>query len=144
MVRWFPNSRTSERSNHRTLLKRGMAPSDLQSVLDSLVSRVAGARGAILVDRDGVPIARASRGPGVDLEAAGAGAGLLLRETLAAAERLGQGMVGEVLLEAERGTVAMIPLKNACCLCLLLGPDAALGRGLFEARRAAFALDQSL
>src|SRR3989338_1535725 len=64
MVRWFPHSRTSERSNYRTLLKHGMAPSDLQSVLDSLVSRVAGARGAILVGRDGVPIARAGRGAG--------------------------------------------------------------------------------
>ena len=114
----------------------------MQSILANLVGRVAGARSAILVDQDGVLIARASRGPGVDLEAAGAG--LLLRETLAAAERLSQGMVGEVLLEAERGTLAMIPLKNACCLCLLLGPDAVQGRGLFEARRAAFALDQSL
>lgn len=117
---------------------------DLNEILADLLGRVAGVRGAILVDQDGVLIAQASRGPAVDLEAAGAGAGLLLRETVAAAERLGQGTVGEVLLEAERGTVAMIPLKNACCLCLLLGPDAVLGRGLFEARRAAFALDQSL
>ncbi|MBI2114999.1 MAG: roadblock/LC7 domain-containing protein [candidate division NC10 bacterium] len=121
-----------------------MASPDLQTVLDSLLNRVAGARGAILVDQDGVLIARASRGPAVDLDAAGAGAGLLLRETLAAAGHLGHGTVGEVLLEAERGTLAVIPLKNTCCLCLLLGPDAVLGRGLFEARRAAFALDQSL
>jgi len=54
------------------------------------------------------------------------------------------GEVGEVLLEGERMTVAMIPLKSACNLCLLLGSDAVLGRSLFEARRAAFALDQSL
>ncbi|MBI4734474.1 MAG: roadblock/LC7 domain-containing protein [candidate division NC10 bacterium] len=121
-----------------------MAATDLQAVLADLLGRVAGARGAILVDQDGVLIAQASRGPAVDLDAAGAGAGLLLRETLAAAGHLGHGTVGEVLLEAERGTLAVIPLKNACCLCLLLGPDAVLGRGLFEARRAAFALDQSL
>jgi hypothetical protein len=38
----------------------------------------------------------------------------------------------------------MIPLKNACCLCLLLTPETVLGQSLFEARRAAFALDQSL
>ena len=41
-------------------------------------------------------------------------------------------------------TVAMIPLKSACSLCVLLASDAVLGRSLFEARRAAFALDQSL
>ena len=121
-----------------------MASTDFQAALTDLLRRVAGSRGAILLDQEGIPIAQASLGPGLDLEAAGAGAGLLLQETLAAAERLGQGTVGEVLLEGERMTVAMIPLKNACSLCLLLGPEAVLGRSLFEARKAAFALDQSL
>jgi predicted regulator of Ras-like GTPase activity (Roadblock/LC7/MglB family) len=119
-----------------------MASSDFQTVLADLLNKVPGVRGAILLDQEGMPIAQASQGPGPDLEAAGAG--LLLRETLAAAERLGQGEVGEVLLEGERMTVAMIPLKSACSLCVLLRPDAVLGRSLFEARRAAFALDQSL
>ena len=121
-----------------------MSPTDLQTILADLVGRVAGLRGAILVDHEGIPIAQASQRSGQDLEAAGAGAGLLLRETLAAAGRLGQGAVSEILLEAERATIAMIPLKNDCCLCLLLGSEAVLGRGLFEGRRAAFALDQSL
>lgn len=117
---------------------------DFQSILDDLLRRVVGGRGAILLDQGGVSIAQASQGPGLDLEAAGAGASLLLRESLAVAERLGQGQVGEVVLEAERMTVAMIPLKNACSLCLLLSPESVLGQSLFEARRAAFALDQSL
>lgn len=121
-----------------------MAPTDFQAVLDDLLRRVAGSRSAILLDQAGIPIAQAGQGAGLDLEAACAGAGLLLRETLAAAERLGQGAVGEVLLEAERLTIAMVPLKNACSLCVLLGPEAVLGRSLFEARKAAFVLDQSL
>ena len=117
---------------------------DFQAVLTDLLHRVEGLRGAILLDQEGMPIALASQEIGLDFEAAGAGAGLLLRDTLAAALRLGQGEVGEVLLEGERMSIAMIPLKSACSLCLLLGPDAVLGRSLFEARRAAFALDQSL
>jgi predicted regulator of Ras-like GTPase activity (Roadblock/LC7/MglB family) len=121
-----------------------MASTDFQAVLADFLNRVPGSRGAILLDQEGMPIAQASQGPGPDLEAAGAGAGLLLRETLAAAERLGQGEVGEVLLEGKRMTVVMIPLKSACSLCVLLASDAVLGRSLFEARRAAFALDQSL
>ncbi len=121
-----------------------MASTDFQAVLADLLNRVPGSRGAILLDQEGMAIAQASQGPGPDLEAASAGAGLLLRETLAAAERLGQGEVGEVLLEGERMTVVMIPLKSACSLCVLLASDAVLGRSLFEARRAAFALDQSL
>jgi predicted regulator of Ras-like GTPase activity (Roadblock/LC7/MglB family) len=121
-----------------------MSSVDLQAVLVDLLGRVTGLRGAILLDNQGLPIAQASQEPGLALEAAGAGAGLLLRETLAAAERLQQGAVGEVLLEAERMTLAMIPLRNSCCLCLFLEPEAVLGRGLFEARKAAFALEQSL
>ncbi len=117
---------------------------DMQGILTDLLHRVAGLRGVILLDQEGIPIAQASQGAAVDLEAAGAGASLLLRETLTAAERLGQGTVGEVLLEAERMTLAMVPLKNACSLCLLLAPEATLGRGLFEARRTAFALNRSL
>ena len=121
-----------------------MSPVDFQAILDDLLRKVVGGRGAILLDQGGVSIAQASQGPGVDLEAAGAGASLLLRESLAVAERLGHGQVGEVVLEAERMTIAMIPLKNACSLCLLLSPESVLGQSLFEARRAAFALDQSL
>jgi predicted regulator of Ras-like GTPase activity (Roadblock/LC7/MglB family) len=117
---------------------------DFQALLDELLRKVVGGRGAILLDQGGVPIAQVSQGTGLDLEATGAGASLLLRESLAVAERLGHGQVGEVVLEAERMTIAMIPLKNACCLCLLLTPETVLGQSLFEARRAAFALDQSL
>ena len=118
--------------------------SDLQGILTDLVSRVVGSRGAILLDKDGVSIAQAPQGPALDLEAVGALSRPLLQDTLAAAARRGQGAVLEVLLEAERATLAMIPLKHSCYLCLLLSPEAALGRGLFEARRAASALDQAL
>jgi predicted regulator of Ras-like GTPase activity (Roadblock/LC7/MglB family) len=69
---------------------------------------------------------------------------MLLRETVAAAEGLGQGSVTDVLLEAERASLALIPLKTSCALCLLLAPDAIPGQGIFEARRAASALDQAL
>jgi predicted regulator of Ras-like GTPase activity (Roadblock/LC7/MglB family) len=117
---------------------------DMQAILNDLVNRVGGSRGAILLDKDGVPIAQASQGRAIDLEAVGALSRPLLQDTLAAAARRGQGAVLEVLLEAERATLAMIPLKNSCYLCVVLSPEAALGRGLFEARRAASALDQVL
>ncbi len=121
-----------------------MDPTPFQGILTDLLQKVAGLRGAILVDQEGMTIAQAGRESGPDLEAAGAGAGLLLRETLAAAERLGQGEIGEILIEGERMTVAVMPLKSTCSLCVLLGPEAVVGRSLFEARRAAFALDQAL
>jgi predicted regulator of Ras-like GTPase activity (Roadblock/LC7/MglB family) len=117
---------------------------DMQAILNDLVGRVAGSRGAILLDKDGVPIAQAPQGPAFDLEAVGALSRPLLQDAMGAAQRRGHGAVLEVLLEAERATLAMIPLKNSCYLCFLLSPEAALGRGLFEARRAASALNQTL
>jgi predicted regulator of Ras-like GTPase activity (Roadblock/LC7/MglB family) len=114
-----------------------------QMVLEDLVGRVTGALGAILADQAGIPIAQVCRPVDLGLRAIGDRCTHLLRETIATADRLGQGAVMEVVLEAERATIAMVPLKNSHCLCLLLDPEASVGRGLFEARRAAFALDQA-
>ena len=121
-----------------------MAGKELQGILEDLLIRVAGSRGAILVDGDGLAIAQASRGALPLLEGLGTGCTMLLRESMAAAERLGQGPVTDLLLEAERATVALIPLKASCTLCLVLAPEAITGQGVFEARRTAFALDQAL
>jgi len=117
---------------------------DFPTLLEDLLSRVAGTEGALVLDEQGFPIAQAGRAARVNLEAAGAEASLLLRETMAASERLGHGGVTEILVETERARLAMIPLKNNCCLCLLMGPESMVGRGLFEARRTACVLDQSL
>jgi predicted regulator of Ras-like GTPase activity (Roadblock/LC7/MglB family) len=121
-----------------------VAGKELQAILEDLLIRVAGARGAILVDGDGVAIAQASRDAWPLLEGLGTGCAMLLREGLAAAQGLDQGSVTDVLLEAEGASVALIPLKTSCALCLLLAPDAIPGQSVFEARRAAAALDQAL
>jgi predicted regulator of Ras-like GTPase activity (Roadblock/LC7/MglB family) len=121
-----------------------VAGKELQGILEDLLLRVAGSRGAILMDGDGVTIAQASRGALPMLEGLGTGCTMLLRETVAMAEQLGQGPVTDVLLEAEGATVALIPLKTSCTLCLVFAPDAIVGQSVFEARRAAFALDQAL
>ncbi len=121
-----------------------MAGKELPGILEDLLLRVAGSRGAILVDGDGVSIAQASRGALPLLEGLGTGCTMLLRDTMAAADQLGQGPVTDILLEAEGATVALIPLKTSCILCLVLAPNAIPGQSVFEARRAAFALDQAL
>ena len=118
-----------------------MSSPDPHTVLASLLSRVPGSRDAILLDRNGGSLAQASQDPALDLATLSARCLPLLTETLAAADRLGQGAVADVLVQAERATLAMFPLKDARCLCLVLDSDAVLGRGLFEARRAAASLD---
>jgi predicted regulator of Ras-like GTPase activity (Roadblock/LC7/MglB family) len=121
-----------------------MAGKDLQGILEDLLSRVAGSRGAVLVDGEGIAIAQASRGSLPQLETLGTGCTLLLRESVAAADQLGHGPVTHLLLETERAILTLIPLKAGCSLCLLLAPDAIPGRCTFEARRAALALENAL
>jgi predicted regulator of Ras-like GTPase activity (Roadblock/LC7/MglB family) len=119
------------------------ASPELSAVLASLVCRVPGALAALLVDRHGVPLAR-SHGDTSGLEAPANRLVALLRRTLEAAERLDQGPVGDVLLEAERRALALVPLRDGCCLLLLVQPAAPPGHVLFEARRAAAALTRVL
>ena len=121
-----------------------MAGKNLQGILEDLLSRVAGSRGAILVDQDGIPIAQASRGSLPQLEVLGTGCTMLLRESVAATEQLGQGPLTDLLLETQLATLALIPLKTGCSLCLLLAPDAVPGRSVYEARRTASALEHAL
>ncbi len=113
------------------------------AVLASLVCRVPGALAALLLSCDGFPLAR-SHGDTSALEAQADRCLALLRGMREAAERLDQGPVETVLFEAERRTLALVPLRDGGCLSLLLQPAAPPGQALFEARRAAAALDRVL
>jgi predicted regulator of Ras-like GTPase activity (Roadblock/LC7/MglB family) len=108
-----------------------------------LVCRVPGALAALLVDRDGVRLAR-SQGEVSVLEAGVDRFLKLLRRSLDAAERLDHGPAREVMLEAEQRTLALFPLRHGCCLLLLLRPAASSGHALFEARKAVTALNRVL
>ena len=102
-----------------------------------------GALAALLLDQGGAPIAR-SHGDLSALEAAADRLQALLRRLMESAERLEQGPLGEVLLEAERRNLALLPLRRGCSLLLLLRSTASAGQALFEARRAAAALNRVL
>jgi predicted regulator of Ras-like GTPase activity (Roadblock/LC7/MglB family) len=116
---------------------------ELSAVLASLVCRVPGAVAALLLDPNGVPLAR-SHGDTSALESPADRLLTFLRRTLEVAERLDEGAVGDVLFEAERRTLALVPLRHGCCLLLLVQPAAPPGHVLFEARRAAAALTRVL
>jgi predicted regulator of Ras-like GTPase activity (Roadblock/LC7/MglB family) len=117
---------------------------DLQRILDDLICSAPESRGAMLLAADGTALAQATSGLPLAAEAISVRCQVLLQETLGVAERLDQGPVADVLLEADRGTLAMIPLRNGGCLCLVLQPGASTGRGLFAARRAAARLNDLL
>jgi predicted regulator of Ras-like GTPase activity (Roadblock/LC7/MglB family) len=69
---------------------------------------------------------------------------VVLRELRGALERLGHGEPSQVILELQGAKIAILPLKESFGLYLVLEPDQDLGRGLFEARKTATALESAL
>lgn len=117
---------------------------DFQGELQALVDRVPGSRAAVLADPDGIAMAAAARDPTVEADVMAARYAVVLRDLRSALERLGQGEPSQVILELRGAKIAILPLKERFALYLMLDPDRDLGRGLFEARKAAYALEGSL
>jgi predicted regulator of Ras-like GTPase activity (Roadblock/LC7/MglB family) len=109
--------------------------SDLAEPLTGLLTRVPGLRSVFLLDARGSLAGHADRGGLVDLPLLALSCHRLARETLGTALRLQQGPVGQIVLEAERVTLLLLPAEDGRTLCLLLDPEAAAGQALFEARK---------
>ena len=117
---------------------------DFEAALRTLLARSPGVRGCALLDRDGILLASAVTTAEVSGEDLGAGCGLLLREIATVTPRLGGGALRATILDAERGSLVLIPLQSNCGLVLLLEPDGNLGQALFEARKVGFTLNTAL
>ncbi|HYB74486.1 MAG TPA: roadblock/LC7 domain-containing protein [Candidatus Sulfotelmatobacter sp.] len=117
---------------------------DFQGELQGLVDRVPGGRAAVLADPDGIALATAVRDPGLDADVVAARYAVVLRELRGALERLGHGEPTQVILELQGAKIAILPLKECFGLYLVLEPGQDLGRGLFEARKTATALERAL
>lgn len=117
---------------------------DFDGALQALLARTPGVRGCALLDRDGILLASATAGPEVSGEDLGARCSLFLRELATVAPRLGGGALRATVLDAEGGSLVLIPLQEGCGLVLLLEPDGGLGQALFEARKAGFTLNAAL
>ncbi len=117
---------------------------DFQGELQGLVDRVPGGRAAVLADPDGIALAAAVRDPSLEADVVAARYAVVLRELRGALERLGHGEPTQMILELQGAKIAILPLKERFGLYLVLGPDQDLGRGLFEARKTATALERTL
>lgn len=118
--------------------------SDFQDELHALVDRVPGGRAAVLADPDGIALAVATREPRLEADMVAARYAVVLRDLWGVLERLGHGEPSQVILELRGAKVAILPLKHRFALYLLVEPEQDLGRGLFEARKAASALEVRL
>lgn len=112
---------------------------DLFSAAVERVSRVAGVRGALLVDSEaGVPVISELR-EGVNETAVAALAASLFRRTAAASETADFGRLNTLQLEADGGHVVAVDAGDLI-LVVVVEPDAQLGLVRYEAHRAAESL----
>jgi predicted regulator of Ras-like GTPase activity (Roadblock/LC7/MglB family) len=112
---------------------------DLFNAAVERVSRVAGVRGALLVESEaGVPVVSELR-EGVNETAVAALAASLFRRTAAASETADFGRLNTLQLEADGGHVVAVD-AGELILVVIVERDAQLGLVRYEAHRAAESL----
>jgi len=94
-----------------------------------------GARGAGLVDPDGIPLVLSPRD--MSLEALGAEFASILRDVIEAGRELQHGDLRQVSVETENAHVVITATGGGYFLLLVLGHDSLVGKGKFLSRLAA-------
>lgn len=116
--------------------------SDFDQTLRRLAGRIPGVRLLIIMDTDGIPVARWDAQPDPLLEAVAAEYTTLLRASLAAAADTGLGGLREVTVVNEKMTALMTAITLEYFLFAALDPDAGLGRARYSLRLAGLHLEK--
>jgi len=111
---------------------------NLDDVLRGLLERCPGARGAAIVDPDGIPVVAAP--PDASVELLGAELGRILGEVRDAGREFRHGALKHFSVYAEEAIVLLTVLSGGYFLLLLLEPDALVGRARFQSRLTGEAL----
>ncbi len=117
---------------------------DIREVLASLHQKVEGAVASVLVGSDGETIDLYSEDTTLDAEWIGARYGIVIRDVLGTLKRLNQGELRTIVMELEKGTLVILPLRGLFSLMLFLQPQGNLGQALFHGRVVASALEKEL
>jgi predicted regulator of Ras-like GTPase activity (Roadblock/LC7/MglB family) len=108
-----------------------------KKVLAELIESVPGAQGAIIADWEGEAVDQVARIDDYELKVIGAHKGVILNNLRHVIRRLDGGNLEELVIATEKTQTLVLPLTDEYFLVLTLGRGAALGRGLFAARRCA-------
>ncbi len=97
-----------------------------------------------LLDSAGGVVGCSPQSPPLDAEGLASRYARLFRELILASTRTGQGEARTILMELEKASLVALPVKGGSLLCLILKPGGNIGRGIFEAKKAAFFLEKGL
>jgi predicted regulator of Ras-like GTPase activity (Roadblock/LC7/MglB family) len=100
--------------------------------IQHLLDRCPGARGAAIVDPDGIPVAVTANGG--TLESLGAELATVLRDLAAAARELEHGELEQLAVYAEDAVIILTTIAAGYFLVLVLARDGLAGKGRFLSR----------
>ena len=112
--------------------------------LAQIAERVEGTRAVSLVGADGIPVATWGSKEDLSIETVAAEIGGLVRAARGAGTASGSGEVREIATVTDGGITVLSRVTGEYYLLLLLAREGNLGRGRFELRKAAAALEKEL
>ena len=116
----------------------------IADTLQKIVESTPGARGAILVDADGIIIDQFSSDESTNLESIAQEFSARLLGVRQTAESLDLGDIAEVTLRAANSTLVIQFIKNNMFVVLVLGTPGNLGKGRWKVRSSVEALNAEL
>jgi len=112
--------------------------------LRRIAEKVEGARAVALVGADGIPVETWGAPEGLSMESVAAEIGGLLKAARTTGAATGNGEVREVAAVTDGAITLLSRVTREYYLLLLLAREGNLGRGRFELRKAAAALEKEL
>lgn len=116
----------------------------MKDTLKSIVDKIPGARGAILMGFDGIAVEQYDVDGGVDLEGIATEFSFRFVELLKASKALDLGTLSDITIKAERGTLLVRCLSEEFFTIVLLADSKSFGKGRWVLRSAAPELLASL
>jgi predicted regulator of Ras-like GTPase activity (Roadblock/LC7/MglB family) len=113
-------------------------------LLESLLNKVEGTLGAIVMGMDGIPIEERHFDSGTNIEALAAEYTPLLRASSATTQEMTLGSLDELIVSAGTRVIAVRMITAEYFLLVLLNKDGNIGRARFELRKAKYALRKEL
>ena len=113
-----------------------------QDTLRRIAERVEGTRAVSLVGVDGIPIDTFGPGEGISVESVAAEMGSFVKSSRPAEGE--PGAVQQLCLVTDSGKAILSRVTEEYYLLLLLSKEGNFGRGRFELRKAALALEKEL
>lgn len=109
----------------------------MRDTLQSIVDKIPGAKGAILMGFDGIAVEQYEGEAGVDIEGIATEFSFRFVELLKAAKALDLGALTDITIKAERGTLLVRCLSEEFFTIVLLGDAGNFGKGRWVLRSAA-------